>query len=357
MSDEKNNRIPPEKKWKPNDEQRLLLLALQDQAAKESSVANFCRKFVPFTRSQYDQIMDVLDDATDTEGKVLQSYFDRVSQSAIERKFEEIKFILDEIPLKRVQLARIKEFNIIPTSKILALEQAIRDAKETPGPERLIVVLGPTGGGKTVAANYLVKKNARFVEVRDIWRFSDRGAVPLGDICKGVGMRSWSNIVARAQDQLIAFCGELDIVICFDEGEHFGAVALNLLKLLLNKTRLVPVIFVVPEKYDEWFRKFPNEANQIARRTKAIIDNSVIELSDTAKFFPDNQFKDAPAALDILVRDASKFGHYSLIKRVAELLKGVVNATHAGRESDLQVAISKARRQMIREKPAVIAEK
>jgi len=339
-------------KWQPTEEQRVLLLALQEECAKESSVAVFARKFLPYTRSKYDQIMDVFDP------KVTESYFDRVSPSVIERLFVEIQFLLDEIPLKRVQLARIKEFKIVETTKIAALKQAVTEAKSKVGPERLIIVLGPTGAGKTVACNYLQQKvNARFVEVRDIWRHSTRGNVPLGDICKGVGMRSWSGRVATAQDELVKFCGELDIVIGFDEGEHFGAAALNLLKFLLNKTRLVPVIFVVPEMYDKWFAYFPNEASQIARRTHAIIDCSLVDVRDVALFFPENQFANPAAAFDQLAKEANKFGHFSLVRRVAEKLEGVKNATGGSKESDLGLAVAAAMRQMKRENATIIPTK
>lgn len=354
-------------KWKPNDDQRRILLALQEECAKEETVVGFARKFLPFTRSKYDQIMDVFNNKLDPEGKVMESYFDRVSESVREKLFEEIQFILDEIPLKRLQLSRLKEFKILPTTKILALEQAIREAKAVTGPERLIINLGPTGAGKTIACNYLAGKvNARFVEVRDIWRHSTRGNVPLSDICRGVGMRTWSSQVAKAQDQLVEFCGEQNIVIVFDEGEHFGAAALNLLKFLLNKTRLVPVIFSVPEEYEKWFVKksMSNAAFQIARRTRAVIDSSLVEEIDVALFFEgveakrDGQknlvirsvgenpsFANPGKALEILAREASRFGHFSLVRRVADKLVGVKNATL----EDLDNAIKAAKRQMFRE--------
>ena len=341
----KYTRIDPKTKWQPSEDQRTLLLALQGECAKEETVVAFARKFLPFTRSKFDQIMDVFNNTADDNGNVIQSYFDRVSDSVRERTFEELQFILDEIPLKRLQLSRINSVKIYPTSKILALEQAIREAKAVPGAERLVVNLGPTGSGKTIACNYLAKKvNARFVEVRDIWRHSTRGNVPLHDICKGVGMRSFSKHVAKCQDELVEFCGEQNIVIVFDEGEHFGKAALNLLKFLLNKTRLVPVIFSVPEEYDKWFNYYPNEAGQIARRTRAIIDSSVIDMRDVALFFPEDKFAKREGALELLAREASRFGHYSLVNRVVEKLEGVQGAT----TEDLRNAIEAAHRQMRR---------
>ena len=154
-------------KWAPTEAQKEILLALEEHAKKEETVVEFARKYLPFGRSKFDQIMDVFD------AKRPESYFDKVSPAVRDELMDELKNILEEIPLKRLQLARIKESKIIVTSKIRALEQAVREASVKPGPERLVINLGPTGAGKTFTCNYLAEKvNARFVEVRDIWRDS-----------------------------------------------------------------------------------------------------------------------------------------------------------------------------------------
>jgi hypothetical protein len=328
-------------KWQPDAEQREILLALLEESKREKTVVDFARKFLPFGRSKFDQIMDVFDD------NLKQSYFDKVSETVRAELIDELQNILEDIPLKRLQLSRVTECDIIVTSRLRALEAAVREASAKPGPERLVVNLGPTGGGKTFACNYLAEKvSARFVEVRDIWRDSKSGFVPLMDICKGLGVRvGKGNNIAGTQDKLIKFCDERKIVICFDEGEHFGRAALNLLKLLLNKTRIVPVIFVVPGEYDKWFTWFENEANQIARRTHAIVDSSIIEAKDAGLFFPKDQFAKEDEALQTITRDANLFGHYSLIRRAAKELDGVTRA-QAG---DVSKALATAKRQMTRE--------
>jgi len=332
-------------KWAPNGEQREILLALQEESKKEKTVVEFARKFLPFGRSKFDQIMDVFD------ANRPESYFDKVSADVREELMIDLKNILDEIPLKRNQFSLVDESEIIITSKITALEQAVRECSAKPGPERLIINLGPTGAGKTYTCNHLIKKfSARFVEVRDIWRDSKTGYVPLMDICRGLeirGIRNGNNI-AEIQDQLIKYCLERKIVLCFDEGEHFGHASLNLLKLLLNKTRLVPVIFVVPSQYDKWFGWFRNEAEQIARRTHVIIDSSIIEAKDAGLFFPKNQFEKPAEALKYICREANTFGHYSMLRRISKQLEGIAHA-ELGEKGDVVKAVAAARRQMIRE--------
>jgi hypothetical protein len=338
-----SNVIDLDKKWKPDDAWRDLLLGLRAEQEKEATVIAFARKFlIPVcSREKYDLIMDVFDD------KVQQSYFDKVSPSVIEKLYTDLKFLLDEIPLKRGRLQRLNEVKIMFTKRIEAVANAVRLAKQATGAERQIVVLAPTRGGKTVTANYLQKEmKARFVEVRDVWRHSHRGKEVLADICKGVGMMTWSKRIAKAQDELVAFLGDRDIVVCFDEAEYFGAAALNLLKLLLNKTRIIPVLLLVPEEYDKWFEteSMKSAAYQNRGRTLALIDGTIVDPEDVALFFPEDQFAKRKDALELLATAASRFGHFSLVKRVAEQLIGVPNASMDA----VKDAIKVANRQMIR---------
>jgi hypothetical protein len=113
---------------------------------------------------------------------------------------------------------------------------------------------------------------------------------------------------------------------------------------LLNKTHIVVVLFVVPTEFEKWFDWFPNEASQISRRIHAIIETSILSTKDCALFFPKDQFEDAPAALELIAREASRFGHFSLVKRVAGALENVSRAE----DSDVRKAIEKATRQMKR---------
>ena len=146
------------------------------------------------------------------------------------------------------------------------------------------------------------------------------------------------------EDDLVKFCSERNLVLCFDEGEHFGKSSLNLLKFLLNKTRIVVVLFVVPSEYDKWADWFPNEAGQIARRIHAIVETSILHPKDVALFFPKDQFGDTTESLALIAREASRFGHFSLVTRVAGELEGVVRAD----DSDVRKAIEKAQKQMKR---------
>lgn len=332
-------------KWQPNEEQRAILNALLEESKKEKTTVDFAKKFLPFGRSLFDQIMDVLDPRAEKDRP--ESYFDKVTPERRAALMAELESILEEIPGKRIQLSRIHETKIFVTSKISAIETAVKECAVKPGPERIVLCPAPTGGGKTMTCNYLADKvSARMVEVRSAWRRSATGYVPLIDICKAIGVRTGkSPNFVKMQDDVVKFCNDRRIVLCFDEGEHFGKESLNLLKFLLNKTTIVVVLFVVPTEYDKWFDWFPNEAGQIARRVHAIVETSVLSAADVALFFPKEQFHDAKEALALIAREASRFGHFSLVKRVAGALENVSRAE----DSDVRKALEKAQRQMKRQ--------
>jgi hypothetical protein len=147
------------------------------------------------------------------------------------------------------------------------------------------------------------------------------------------------------EDKLVQFCDGRSLVLCFDEGEHFGKAALNLLKFLTNKTKIVIVLFAVTREYEKWFTWFENEAEQTARRCHAIIETSVLDTKDVGLFFPEKPFADEKAALDLIAREASTFGHFSLVKRVANKLEGVDNADL----EDVRKAIKKSQAEMRRD--------
>lgn len=336
-------------RWKPSAEQTAILNGLLEEQAKEKSQADFVRRWLPFGGSAWTQIVGVLEPPRlNDQGDLVLSYFDRLSPAGREATFEKLAGVLERIPMERSLALRLREVTVLRTSKVRALEQALRECAEKPGPERLVLMLAPTGGGKTMCCNYLAERlNARIVEVRDVWRHSATGFVPLQDICRAVGVRVGRGVtMAAMQDALVRYCLERRIVLAFDEGEHFGRSSLNLVKFLLNKTRIVVALFCVPNEYERWEDYWPNEAPQIARRCHACIELSVVDPEDAGLFFPAGQFADKASELNYLATEASRFGHFSLVKRVADKLEGVSKAGH----DDVQKAVGQALRQMRRER-------
>jgi hypothetical protein len=329
-------------KWKPTGEQREIIEGLIGQASKEQSHELFVKRFLPFGAGQWSAIIAAVDDSR------AESYFDRITDR--DGKMEELKELLVRIQLQRASDGREdSDAKVIPLSQFRAVQRAVKEAKLVRGPERLIKYLAPTGGGKTWLSKFLATdNNLRVVESRDAWRRSYYCF--LLDICRAVGLTiaADENSPAVIEDKLIPFlCAKEDdmaIVLYIDEGEFFGREALNGLKLLLNKTRMVPVVGSIPQAHDRWNRYFPMESDQIARRTREVIQLSVINEADCKLFFPPKQFSDSASAVKYLAGAASKFGHYSLLKRVARKLAAIDGANHDDVQKATESALTTMRR-------------
>ena len=350
------------KKWTPADAQREVLEALNAEAEKSASVAEFCRDFGLFSDSKFSKILDALDPKRE------RSYFDDVKNP--EGLMDELADWLKKIPALRLEKETAARRDLHKLSKFRAVAVAVRECKNESSPERIVKFISPTGGGKTSLRRWLMAEfkgelSPAYVESREAWRPATRDLrqraklVVLTDIARALGLRFTArmsrNDVAGIEDELIDYCTQTRRLLFIDEAEFFSGYALNLVKLLLNKSRLIVVIACTPRAHAKWNSWYADEADQISRRTHAVVSVSSDDLetgalkntlADAALFFPGDQFADAVAALKYVVEQAWTFGHYSTVARVARELE---KHTHA-EKAIVEAAVSKALRQMAKER-------
>ena len=326
-------------KWKPNEEQLSIIEELIGLEKKEKSASDFVRRYLPFSLSRWTRIKAVIDPAAED------SYFDAVRDP--ESVMAELEDVLREIRLQEATSHRIIEQPYV-LKQFKSVAQAVRECRQKPSPERLVKYLAPTGGGKSMLCEYLADTfHAAVVETREAWRKSYM--VVLMDIARACRIRVVNdNWPTRIEDKLVISLSQQNRVLVLDEAEFFGASALNGLKLLLNKTRVSLVLCAVPEAHDNWNRRCPMEADQIARRTHAIIQCSIIDPADAEHFFAADQFEDRTESIKHICAEASLFGHYSFLRRMALVLQGTRKADAA----DVSTAMKRVRLQMQRESAA-----
>lgn len=336
-------------KWKPNDQEREILEELKRESEKGGNVAEFCRDFAPFSPSKFSKIMDVLDD------KCPRSYFDDIRKpAALMAQLEEW---LGKLNRMRLEKEQAKENPIYRLSTFRAVLVSVRQCKNKTSPERITKYIAPTGASKTYLRLFLqeeLKNELRVcaVECRESWKPTTRDNrtraknTALMDIVKAIGMRLDEEVRVKGlpaiEDALITYCITNKLVLFFDEAEFFSNYTLNLLKTLLNKTRLLAVIACTPRAHAKWNSYYPDEADQIARRTHAVVQVSTVTRDDAALFFPDKQFDDSYDGAGYIAKEASYFGHYSLIQRVADILEKTTRAE----KKEVHDAMEKARIQM-----------
>jgi hypothetical protein len=341
------------KRWTPNDQQRAVLEELNRRAQATGNVSQFCKDFATFSAAKFSKIMNVLETKEDTK-----SYFDEIKNpDGLMEDLTEWLSKLDRIMLEKEQS---KDNPIYHLSSFRAVLVSVRQCKNKPTPERITKYLAPTGASKTCLRLFLQQELANelafsHVECRQSWKPMSRdnrtraNRTALMDISKAVGLRITDELLRKGvsgiEDALVANLTATKRVLFFDEGEFFSTYVLNLLKTLLNKTRLVAVIACTPRAHAKWNTYYADEADQIARRTHAVVKVLDVPADDAAMFFPEGQFNNTDKALELIVKAASYFGHYSLIARIAELLK----KTKAAEKKEVEKSIEDARVQMGRE--------
>ena len=347
-------------KWTPNDDQRLVLVGLHEESLKEPSITAFCKDYLTFTDGKFSKIMDVLDASRP------RSYFDEIRNP--EGLMADLADALKKIPALRLEKENTTQKLQHKLSKFRAVAVAVRECKNVSSPERINKYIAPTGGAKTSLRRYLAAEfrnemTFHAVESRETWRPATRDQrqrskiTVLRDFCAAFGMRNvdWSKGIAAVEDQIIAFCSSVKRVLFIDEAEFFSAYTLNLIKLLTNKSRLIFVIACTPRAHAKWNSWYPDEADQISRRTNAVIavsgddlheENLATTIKDAGMFFPKDQFVNAEASLKYICEQAWTFGHYSTIARVAVILE---KSTRAER-TEVESAVGKALKQMAKER-------
>lgn len=356
------------KKWTPDDGQRAVLTALKEESERLESgqdkpnVSQFCRDYAPYSASMFSKILLALDDSAKS------SYFDEIKNP--DGLMADLADWLKRIPALRLDKETAAQKHLHRLSKFRAVAVAVRECKNETSPERVVKFISPTGGGKTSLRRWLMAEfkgelSPAFVESREAWRPATRELrqraklVVLTDIARALGLRFTArmsrNDVASIEDELIDFCTQTRRLLFIDEAEFFSGYALNLVKLLLNKSRLIVVIACTPRAHAKWNSWYADEADQISRRTHAVVSVGAEDLEgaamdntikDAALFFAKDQFADAEGSLKYIVEQAWMFGHYSTLARVARELEKHAHAD----KSIVETAVSKALKQMAKER-------
>jgi energy-coupling factor transporter ATP-binding protein EcfA2 len=330
-----------------------VLLALKQEA--QPNEAQFARTFTSYSESMFSKILAAVDPERN------KSYFDEIkTDEARESLLDDLAELLKKLPSLRLENERVGNLKLRAITPFAAVAKAVRGCKNKTSPERLVKAIGPTGAGKTTLRNYLEvalrgELKMAAVESRDAWRPADPRyrqrckVVVLRDLFEAFGLKvnpEWSHSdVPTMEDDLIDFLTKNRRVLFIDEAEFFSAYALNLLKLLLNKTRVIIVLACTPRAHAKWNTWYPDEADQISRRTDAIVALDKLAPADVGLFFDKTAFANREASLEYLAVEASRFGHLSLIARTARLLEKYPEAEKAQVAQCLEAALRQMAKQ------------
>lgn len=220
-----------------------------------------------------------------------------------------------------IQEARYSALNFVRHPDAELVIRAIKECrgKLISNPDRVVMYVAPTGGGKSALCGYLRSEGARLVEARESWLRSYFACVR--DIANACGVNP-DNYYSpdTLEEQLMRILNSRRTTLVIDEGEFFSSRTLNLVKLVVNKSAAVVVICCMPEAYDRWSTRNWHEASQIKRRTHAMIRCAPCDIR-TARMFLTGFDLDESAAR-AAAGFARAFGMFDTLVQIRTELQG-----------------------------------
>lgn len=281
------------------NELRGRVAAIEDKAISD---ADFARRFLPFSSTTwsklqsgtyaggYETIARRLDDAVaDIESRI-----PNIEDAASTRR-----------AFRRTTLAR-------------SVLTALAAAREGLDDRRVVVVLAPTGGGKTAIRDYLATRNAVCVEGRQAWRSSYRAFCL--DVARAAGRKLSANMAEyRIEDEMLGALRAKPRVLYIDEANTMSAQCANAIKLIVNETECCVVIAAIPELWDRFLSGSVQEAAQLVNRCQPILRAPRISAAD-AKLFLGPKTVAIPGAVQKIAEAANAFGCFRTVMAIdAEL--------------------------------------
>lgn len=212
-----------------------------------------------------------------------------------------------------------------------AVRRACLTAMKSWGSNRVVVVQGPSGVGKTTALRIVAGKYGRRIavlEASDAW--GDKPTALLGALLRAVGHEG--NLPASTVAKLEAaqeILGRSRVCLCIDEAHHLGPHCLNTVKTLVNTTPGEFVLLAIPTLWNKLESQAYMEARQLT--TNRLSERLKLALTerDLARYFAlvrPNRFPDgeksaaARMAAKIVAPAAAGAGNMAFARDVARLL-------------------------------------
>lgn len=254
----------------------------------------------------------------------------------------------------RIVWNKIKTLSGVATEEIyedlnpaVEIQLAIAGVVQEHGKERLVIVEGPTGSGKTEGLKLAARQfpgSVGIVEANECWR-SPREA--LGDMLVAtaavINEEDIPKTTGACLRQLITHLNRQRMALAIDEGHHMSARVINLIKTILNKTDSIVIIATIDTIWRKLTAKHWPEARQLIHNrsyarvilTSPTEDDTITFLSRRVQSWDGSDWKRTATKIATMAKNA---GDFAFLRRVANELN---KAGHKLTASDLMEAANR----------------
>jgi hypothetical protein len=191
------------------------------------------------------------------------------------------------------------------------------------GKERLVLIEGPTGAGKTESLRLIARKyhgSIAEIEAHEGWNTL---TCALGDILRGLGCKKNEVPITKAGciDKIIEMLTERRGILAIDEGHHMTAQCLNVIKTIINRTNAVVIIAAIGTLWTKLTARNWEEARQLIHNR--LLERVILRApsTDDAETFLTRRCTIAGAvrsAAGKVAQMAEHNGRYAFLRRVSE---------------------------------------
>lgn len=206
-----------------------------------------------------------------------------------------------------------------------AVRRAMVDLFAAGGNARVLVLLGPSGIGKTTALRAVAERYGRRVawtEACDVW--ADRPSALLGAVITAFGSVPPVSATRRLEE-CVALLRESRRCVVVDEAHHLGPHCLGAVKALVNQTPGEIVLSAIPTLWQRLETSAYEEARQVT--TNRLAERIVLSLTeaDAARYFaravPGADAATARQAAKIVVPMAARMGNFAFLRDVCRCVR------------------------------------
>jgi DNA transposition AAA+ family ATPase len=222
--------------------------------------------------------------STKTYKRILEEELEELDLERWGVEYEQVRTLLD----LESQNADIEEPVYDDLWHITATRLAVSDAMKERGNNRLVIIEGQSGSGKSTAARCMAAKFGRkivLVEADETWKGPNLGGM-LSGLLRALQVREAPISGDGKLHKIIDVLSQSPVCLAIDEAHHLGPRTLNIVKSILNQTPCQVVFLCIPTL----FRRLETEAYEEA---KQLTQNRLCErvklngpaLADVERFF------------------------------------------------------------------------